>query len=161
MSANMRVLSAKLAAMSIPHQSPSAESTALMTSETISTKAIASTMPKERRRERTRFSQPLSCLRAGARQMRSSAFCSSPNTAVAPTSSATVPLIAAITPAPGRSACCRSSSTACARHRIIHEAAGDELPAFVVHRELAEDLPRALRQAALHLSFDDLVFDDI
>src|SRR5688572_30962974 len=48
------------------------------------------------------------------------------------------------------------------RHRIVHEAAGEELAArSVVHRQLAEHLARALRQAALHLSLDDLVIDDV
>src|SRR5882724_7568032 len=48
------------------------------------------------------------------------------------------------------------------RHRIVHEAPREELPALrVVYSLLAEHLARALGDAALHLPFDDLVIDDI
>jgi hypothetical protein len=71
-------------------------------------------MPKDKRRECSRFHQPAAFLRAGARQIRSSAFCSSPNTVIAPRSSIAVPVTVAITPPSGLSAACSSRSTAAA-----------------------------------------------
>src|SRR5207253_3127823 len=43
---------------------------------------------------------------------------------------------------------------------IIHQRTGEELAALVVHRLLVERLSGALRDAAMHLSFDDHVIDD-
>src|SRR5678809_1442985 len=47
-----------------------------------------------------------------------------------------------------------------ARHRVVHEATGQELAGRVVHALLEENVARALGDAALHLAFDDLVIDD-
>src|SRR3954470_17049648 len=47
------------------------------------------------------------------------------------------------------------------RHGVVHEAARQELPGVVVHRHFVEHLPGALREAALHLTFDNLVVDDV
>jgi len=84
------------------HHLPSAASAALTTSDTIKRNAMPSTMPKERRRVRSRFQMPLDFTRAGARQMRSSASCSSLNTVVAPRSRTAMPTTVETTPAPGR-----------------------------------------------------------
>src|SRR5216117_321298 len=49
-----------------------------------------------------------------------------------------------------------------ARHRVVHEAAVQQLAAVrVIDRLLAENVAGALGDAALHLSFDDLVVDDV
>ena len=47
------------------------------------------------------------------------------------------------------------------RHGVVHEAAGEQLARSVVDRLLGKDVARALRDAALHLAFDDLVIDDV
>ena len=83
-----------------------------MTSDTMSRNATARIMPNESSRERISASHPLCCLRAGARQMRSSAFCSSPNTALAPAIRPSVPVSMAIAPAPGRLALASNASMA-------------------------------------------------
>ena len=57
-------------------------------------------IPNESRRERTSDQRPRSA-RAGARQMRSSEFCSSPNTDIAPSSSTAPPTIVPSTPCAG------------------------------------------------------------
>src|SRR5258706_2721933 len=49
-----------------------------------------------------------------------------------------------------------------ARHRIVHEAPGEELAGVgIVYGVLAENLPRPLCDPALHLAFDDLMIDDV
>src|SRR5467141_4692794 len=49
-----------------------------------------------------------------------------------------------------------------ARHRVVHEAAVEQLAAVrVIDRLLAENVAGTLSDAALHLSFDDLVVDDV
>ena len=49
-----------------------------------------------------------------------------------------------------------------ARHGVIHEAAGEQLPGFpVINSVFAEDLAGALGQPALHLAFHQRVGDDI
>src|SRR6266852_4520099 len=49
-----------------------------------------------------------------------------------------------------------------ARHRVVHEAAVQQLAAVrVIDRLLAENVAGTLSDAALHLSFDDLVVDDV
>src|SRR2546430_1951066 len=47
-----------------------------------------------------------------------------------------------------------------ARHAVVHQRPGEELAALVVHRLLVERLSGALRDAAMHLPFDDHVIDD-
>jgi hypothetical protein len=42
----------------------------------------------------------------------------------------------------------QSAHQAGARHRVVHEAAGEKLAARVVHRLLVEDVTGALRNAA-------------
>src|SRR5258706_626824 len=43
-----------------------------------------------------------------------------------------------------------------ARHRVVHEAPGEELAGVgIVYGMLAENLPRPLRDPALHLAFDE------
>ena len=69
-------------------------------------------MPNESTRVRRSFHQPLLSLRAGARQMRSSAFCSSPKTVEAPVTSSAVPTIMASTPLCGLRALATSPSMA-------------------------------------------------
>src|SRR5262249_22876972 len=50
----------------------------------------------------------------------------------------------------------------CARHRVVHEAAAEQLPGFtIVYSDLSEHLPGALRDAALHLALDDLAVDEV
>src|SRR5438067_3465023 len=46
-------------------------------------------------------------------------------------------------------------------HGVVHEAPGKKLARLVIHRDLVEHLPRALREAALHLPLDDLVIDEV
>ena len=58
-------------------------------------------MPSDSSRERSSRHRPLASSRAGARQMRSSAFCSSPNTVVAPSSSTKMPITVAMMPSFG------------------------------------------------------------
>src|SRR5712671_4529064 len=49
-----------------------------------------------------------------------------------------------------------------ARYRVVHEAPGEELAGVgIVYGVLAEHLPRALRDPALHLALDDLTIDDV
>src|SRR5882762_5759708 len=49
-----------------------------------------------------------------------------------------------------------------ARHRVVHEAAVQQLAAVrVIDRLLAENVAGTLGDAAVHLSFDDLVVDDV
>src|SRR6266850_1732525 len=49
-----------------------------------------------------------------------------------------------------------------ARHRVVHEAAVQQLAAVgVIDRLLAENVAGTLADAALHLAFDDLVVDDV
>ena len=58
-------------------------------------------MPNESSRARSSFHQPAERSRAGARQIRSSASCSSPKTVVAPISRRTTPIVVAATPSAG------------------------------------------------------------
>ncbi len=58
-------------------------------------------MPRDSRRERSHLKTPVWSRRCGACQMRSSAFCSSPNTEVAPITSAPTPKAVAARPARG------------------------------------------------------------
>src|SRR4029079_11017150 len=46
------------------------------------------------------------------------------------------------------------------RHAIIHQRPGHELTVFIVHRALQQSLPDALRDAAMHLPFDNHWIDD-
>jgi hypothetical protein len=83
------------------HHLPRAEIAALSTSETISRKAMPRIMPNDSSRARSSFHQPAERSRAGARQIRSSASCSSPKTVVAPTSRRTTPIVVAAMPSAG------------------------------------------------------------
>ena len=58
-------------------------------------------MPIDSRRERSRRHTPPVFFCTGARQMRSRAFCSSPNTVVAPMNSTTTPITVAMMPSLG------------------------------------------------------------
>ena len=80
---------------------PSAEIAAVSTSETISRKAMPRIIPNDSKRARSSFHQPAERSRAGARQIRSSASCSSPNTVVAPISRRTMPMVVAAAPSAG------------------------------------------------------------
>jgi hypothetical protein len=82
----------------VPHILPTACSTASSTSDTIRRKAMPRIMPNDSSRERKSRHQPLAVLGAGARQIRSRLFCSSPNTVVAPRISTNMPTTVAITP---------------------------------------------------------------
>src|SRR5438093_787055 len=53
-----------------------------------------------------------------------------------------------------------SRATMGAGHAVVHQRAGEELAALVVHRLLVERLSGALRDAAMYLPFDDHVIDD-
>ena len=120
------VISAKLEASSttlaIPVQSENtgrhhlrmAEIAALATSETISRKPMPRIIPNDSRRARSSDQSPDVRSRTGARQMRSSASCSSPNTDVAPTSSTATPKIVAGTLSVGCRTLCSSPWTAIA-----------------------------------------------
>ena len=91
------------------HQFVHAASAALVTSETISRKPIAITMPKDSTRARTQASRPAAggC---GACQMRSSAPWSCAKTVVAPMKSVPRPVSIARPPVSGRR---RLASSAC------------------------------------------------
>ena len=84
-----------------PHHLPSAARPALNTNDTISRKAMAKIIPNASSRARSKFHAPLDLARAGARQMRSSASCSSPNTELAPNSSTATPTTVAVMPSEG------------------------------------------------------------
>ena len=71
-------------------------------------------MPSEVRRVWIHLAMPPWFSRRGARQMRSSAFCSSPITVVAPTTSAPTPNSVARMPARGWLTLASSACTACA-----------------------------------------------
>jgi len=48
-----------------------------------------------------------------------------------------------------------------ARHRVIHERAGDELAGAVIDEMLQQDLTDALHDRAMHLAFDDHVIQHV
>jgi hypothetical protein len=106
---------------------PMSDRVALRTSETVSRKPIARIMPNESSRARTRLNHPLGRDAVGARQMRSSASCSSLNTVVAPTKSRTAPSTVAATPSAGLCTLASKPSTACAPHSPISESSCAEI----------------------------------
>ena len=75
---------------------------------------MPSTIPNESRRARTSAQSPPLPARPGARQMRSSAFCSSPKTEIAPMPRRTTPTMVPSTPCAGLLTLCSSACAAAA-----------------------------------------------
>ncbi|MNK67666.1 hypothetical protein D3C87_870080 [compost metagenome] len=96
------------------HHLPSAASAALATSDTMSRKPMPMIMLNDSSRTRSMLKTPLLRVRAGARQMRSSASCSSPKTVVAPTISNAMPTTVATMPSVGLLTACSMPCTAAA-----------------------------------------------
>ena len=97
-----------------PHHLPSAAITAPNTSDTINRKAIPRIMPNDSSRVRSSRQRLPDLSSTGARQIRSSALCSSPKTAVAPMINTAMPISVAAMPSVGLLTLTRMPSTALA-----------------------------------------------
>jgi len=83
------------------HHWPTADKPALKTNETMRIKPMPKITPNDNMRSLNNATMPLIFLRSGTHQIRSSEFCNSPNTVVAPTSNNTKPIMVAIKPSCG------------------------------------------------------------
>src|SRR3954469_7781776 len=138
MSAKSSVLSAKLSTRSrkcAAQNEPNAAMSADSASDTISRNAMPRIMPKAAMRFLRMPFRP--SFAPGARQIRSSEFCSSPNTVEAPKKSVAAPTSSAKTLVPGLAALASSASLARARALRADEA-GERLEQLAAHRRVAE-----------------------